>query len=46
MIELMRLMLSHIDNKDIKKDKDFQLLKGLYKIPNSVKEARIQYNIK
>lgn len=46
MFRLMTQMLSMIDNKEIKKDKDFQLLRGLYKIPDSVRLALKQNKIR
>jgi hypothetical protein len=42
----MRQMLSHIDNEEIKKDKDLQILKGIYKIPDSIGDVLNQNKIK
>lgn len=45
MFELMRMMLSHMDKKDIKENSNFQILKGIYKIPDSLGEAMKQYKL-
>ena len=45
MFTLMRKMLSHVDNKDIKKDRGFQILKCIYKIPNGIGDVLKQNRI-
>ena len=46
MFDLIKKMLSQIDNKDIKADKDFQILSGIYKIPNTFGEMKKQIKIR
>jgi len=46
MFDLMKQMLSLIDSKEIKKDKDFQILAGIYKIPTTFGELNKQRKIR
>lgn len=46
MFDLMLRMLSIIDRKDIKRNKNLQILSGIHRIPTSVGEVLKQNKIK
>ncbi len=46
MFDLIKKMLSTIDKEEIKNDKDFQILAGIYKIPNTFGELKRQIRIR
>ena len=46
MFDLIKKILSTIDKEEIKNDKDFQILAGIYKIPNTFGEMKRQIKIK
>lgn len=46
MFDLIKQMLSMIDKEEIKNDKDFQILSGIYKIPETFGELKKQIQIK
>ena len=46
MFELIKKMLTIMDSEDIKSDKDFQILSGIYKIPDTFGELKQQIKIR